>query len=98
MYTLKSLIFTSFVNKIRLVTIPLPGATEQPPVARCVGAKTCKKLQLFEKHFSVLGHSSPTIPEPHPELKKSTTDHLIGGWLSERYLTGQSTPLNICDV
>ena len=48
----KSLILTSFVKKIRLETSPLPGVTlsgEQPPAARCAGAKMGKILSKFRK-------------------------------------------------
>ena len=67
--TLKSLILTTFVKKNRLAASPLPGVTlggEQPPAARCAGAKTRRKTPDFEKHFSVVDRSSPTIPETHP--------------------------------
>ena len=59
----KSLILTTFVKKNRLAASPLPGVTlggEQPPAARCVGAKTRQKNSKFWKHFS------PTLPETHP--------------------------------
>ena len=37
------------------------------PATRCAGTKVRQKtLQIFEKHFTVLDHSSPTIPEIHP--------------------------------
>ena len=50
--TSKSLILTSFVKKFRLAASPLPGVTlggEQPPAARCAGAKMRQKTQIFEK-------------------------------------------------
>ena len=50
----KSLILTSFVNKIAL---------RLAPTGRL---KRAKKTPNFEKHFSVLDHFSPTIPESHP--------------------------------
>ena len=67
----KSLILTSFVKKNRLAASPLPGVTlsgEQPPAARCAGAKTRQKPPKFWKNFSVLDHSSPT---------NTRTSHLI---------------------
>ena len=48
--TLKSLILTTFVKKNRLAASPLPGVTlggEQPPAARCAGAKTRQKNSKF---------------------------------------------------
>ena len=53
--TLKSLILTTFVKKNRLAASPLPGVTlggEQPPAARCAGAKMRGKFQFFGKYFT----------------------------------------------
>ena len=50
--TLKSLILTTFVKTNRLAANPLPRVTlggEQPPVARCAGAKTRQKNVKFWK-------------------------------------------------
>ena len=50
--TLKSLILTTFVKKNRLAASPLPGVTlggEQPPAARCAGAKTRQKNVKFSQ-------------------------------------------------
>ena len=50
--TLKSLILTTFVKKICLAPSPLPGVTlggEQPPQARCAGARTRHKNSKFRK-------------------------------------------------
>ena len=66
---LKSLILTTFVKKKHLSASPLPGVTlggEHPPAARCAEVKMCQKTPNFEKHFSVLDRSSPTLPETHP--------------------------------
>ena len=50
--TLKSLLLINFVKKIRLAASPLPGVTlggEQPPAARCAGAKMRQKKPKFSK-------------------------------------------------
>ena len=68
-FNLKIVNFDHFCKKNRLAASPLPGVTlggEQSPATRCAGAKTCRKTPDFEKHFSVVDRSSPTIPETHP--------------------------------
>ena len=53
--TLKSLILINSVKKFRLAAGPLPGVTlggEQPPAARCAGAKMRGKFQFLGKYFT----------------------------------------------
>ena len=65
--TLKSLILINFVKKFRLAAGPLPGVAlsgEQPPAARCAGAKTRKMLVNLNVFVSVFRRFSPTLADP----------------------------------